>query len=179
MNRSSRRMAVSGMMVALGTAVRLLGGVLPIATFCCPALAGLVLLPLVFDGSRTHALSAWAVIALLSLMLCPDKEAALLFAFLGWYPVMKWWIDARIRRRWLRRLVKLAVWNACIAAMYALIFYVLKLDQVLADYEEMTRAMAALTLLLGNVTLAVYDVALVRFAAVYLRRLRPRLLKKP
>ena len=58
MNRSSRRMAVSGMLVALGTAVMLLGGVIPIATFCCPALAGLVLLPLVFDGSRTHALSA-------------------------------------------------------------------------------------------------------------------------
>ena len=58
MNRSSRRMAVSGMMVALGTAVMLLGGVIPIATFCCPALAGLVLLPLVFDCSRTHALSA-------------------------------------------------------------------------------------------------------------------------
>ena len=41
MNTSSRRIAVSGMMVALGAAVMLLGGVIPIATFCCPAIAGL------------------------------------------------------------------------------------------------------------------------------------------
>ena len=175
MNRSSRRMAVSGMMVALGTAVMLLGGVIPIATFCCPAIAGLALIPLVFDGSRTHALSAWAAIGLLSLMLCPDKEAALLFCFLGWYPVMKRWIDARLRRRWPRRLVKLAIWNLAVGAMYALVFYVLKLDQVLADYRDMTRAMTALMLVLGNVTLMLYDVALVRFALLYVRRLRPKL----
>ena len=177
MNRSSRRMAVSGMMAALGTAVMLLGGVIPVATFCCPAIAGLALLPLVFDCSRTHALSAWAAIALLSLMLCPDKEAALLFAFLGWYPVMKWWIDARLRRRWPRRRLKLLMWNAALGAMYALIFYVLRLDQVMADYQDMTRAMTVAMLLLGNLTLTLYDVALVRFAALYLRRIRPKLFK--
>ena len=104
MNKSSRKMAVSGMMVALGAAVMLLGGVIPLATFCCPALAGLVLIPLVFDCGRTHAWSAWAAISLLGLMLCPDKEAALLFAFLGYYPILKWDIDVRVRNPWLRRL---------------------------------------------------------------------------
>ncbi|MBQ6374681.1 MAG: hypothetical protein IJJ45_09390 [Clostridia bacterium] len=175
MNRSSRRMAVSSMMVALGTAVMLLGGAIPVATFCCPAVAGLVLLPLVFDCTRAHALSAWAAIGLLSLMLCPDKEAALLFVFLGWYPVMKWWIDARLRRRWLRRALKLVMWNAALAAMYAIIFYVLRLDQVLADYQSMTRAMAVAMAVLGNLTLALYDIVLVRFAALYIRRIRPKL----
>ena len=57
MNKSSRKMAVSGMMAALGAAVMLLGGVIPLATFCCPALAGLMLIPLVFDCGRTHAWS--------------------------------------------------------------------------------------------------------------------------
>ena len=177
MNQSSRRMAVSGMMVALGTAVMLLGGVIPVATFCCPAIAGLMLLPLIFDCTRVHALSAWAAIALLGLMLCPDKEAALLFLFLGWYPVMKWPIEARFRRKWPRRLLKLALWNLCIGIMYALIFYVLKLDQILADYQDMTRLMTAAMLLLGNATLMLYDIALTRFAVLYVRRLRPKLFK--
>ena len=177
MNQSSRRMAVSGMMVALGTAVMLLGGVIPLATFCCPALAGLMLIPLVFDCGRTYAWSAWAAIALLGLMLCPDKEAALLFVFLGYYPILKWDLDARLRRRWLRRLVKLLIWNIAIGAMYALIFYVLKLDAIMADYRDATLAMTAATLLLGNVTLAMYDVALLRFAAIYIARLRPRLFR--
>lgn len=175
MNRSSRRMAVSGMMVALGAAVMLLGGVIPLATFCCPALAGLLLIPLVFDCGRTHAWCAWAAIALLGLILCPDKEAALLFAFLGYYPVLKWDLDVKLRRRWVRRAVKFLLWNAAIGAMYALIFFVLKLDAIMADYRDATIAMTALTLLLGNVTLALYDVMLVRFAAIYIARFRPKL----
>jgi hypothetical protein len=62
-------MAVSGMMVALGAAVMLLGWVIPLATFCCPALAGFALIPLVFDCGRTLAWCGWAAIALLGLML--------------------------------------------------------------------------------------------------------------
>ena len=177
MNQSSRRIAISGMMAALGTAVMLLGGVIPIATFCCPAIAGIALIPLALDCPRSYALSAWAAIGLLSVMLCPDKEAALLFVFLGWYPEMKWPIEIKIRRPWPRRLIKLALWNLCIGAMYALIFFVLRLDQVLADYQEMTVWMTTLTLLLGNVTLAVYDVALSRFAVLYIQRLRSRLFR--
>ena len=175
MRANSRKMAVSGMMVALGAAVMLLGGVIPLATFCCPALAGFALIPLVFDCGRVYAWSAYAAIALLSLMLCPDKEAALLFVFLGYYPVLKWDIDVRIRRPWPRRLVKLALWNIAIGLMYALIFFVLKLDQIMADYRDATLAMTLLTLMLGNVTLMLYDVALVRFALLYVRRLRPKL----
>ena len=177
MNKSSRKMAVSGMMVALGAAVMLLGGVIPLATFCCPALAGLVLIPLVFDCGRTHSWSAWAAIALLGLMRCPDKEAALLFAFLGYYPILKWDIDVRFKNPWLRRLVKLLLWNVSIGAMYALIFYVLRIDQIIADYRDATLAMTAATLLLGNVTLALYDIVLLRFAAIYIARFRPRLFK--
>ena len=176
MRANSRKIAVSGMMVALGAAVMLLGGVIPLATFCCPALAGLALIPLVFDCGRTLAWCGWAAIALLGLMLCPDKEAALLFAFLGYYPVLKWDIDVKFARRpWLRRFVKLLLWNVAVGAMYALIFFVLRLDEIMADYMDATLAMTLLTLLMGNVTLALYDVALVRFASIYIVRFRPKL----
>ena len=153
----------------------LLGGVIPLATFCCPAMAGLALIPLALDCGRNYGLSAWAAVGLLSLMLCPDKEAALLFVFLGWYPVLKWPLEMKLRRPWPRRILKLAMWNLAIAAMYSLIFFVLRLDQIMADYQDMTRIMLALTLLLGNVTLAVYDVLLGRFALVYVRRFRSKL----
>ena len=177
MNASSRKIAVSGMMVALGAAVMLLGGVIPVATFCCPALAGLMLIPLVFDCGRRYAWGGWAAISLLGLMLCPDKEAALLFVFLGYYPVLKWDIDGKLRKKWPRRLAKLLLWNVAIAAMYALIFFVLRLDQIMADYQDATLIMTALMLLLGNLTLAVYDVVLVRFAMLYMARLRPKLFR--
>ena len=90
--------------------------------------------------------------------------------------MLKWDIDVRFARRaWLRRLVKLLLWNVAIGAMYALIFFVLRLDEIMADYMDATLAMTLLTLLMGNVTLALYDVALARFASIYIVRFRPKL----
>ena len=177
MRANSRRMAVSGMMVALGAAVMLLGGVIPLATFCCPALAGLALIPLVFDCGRTLAWCGWAAIALLGLMLCPDKEAALLFAFLGWYPAMKWKLDMKLPG-WKGVPVKLLIWNACAGAMAAMIFYVFRMDQVMAEYREMGRAMLIGFIVLANITLLVYDRLLGIMAVVYVKKLRPKVFKQ-
>ncbi len=176
MNKQTRRVAVSGMMVALATAILLMGGVIPAATFVGPALAGLLLIPVLAEGGRRMALGAWLAISALSLMLCADKEAALLFAFLGWYPPMKWTLDARLPG-WKGLPVKLLLWNLCAGAMAALIFFVFRMDQVIAEYKEMSRAMLAVFILLANVTLVLYDRLLDIMAVVYIRKLRPKLFK--
>jgi len=176
MNKQTRRVAVSGMMVALATAILLMGGVIPAATFVGPALAGLLLIPVLAEGGRRMALGAWLAISALSLMLCADKEAALLFAFLGWYPPMKWTLDARLPG-WRGLPVKLLLWNLCAGAMAALIFFVFRMDQVIAEYKEMSRAMLAVFILLANVTLVLYDRLLDIMAVVYIRKLRPKLFK--
>jgi hypothetical protein len=176
MNKQTRRVAVSGMMVALATAILLMGGVIPAATFAGPALAGLLLIPVLAEGGRRMALGAWLAISALSLMLCADKEAALLFAFLGWYPPMKFSLDARLPG-WKGLPVKLLLWNACAGAMAALIFFVLRMDQVIAEYREMSRAMLAVFILLANATLLLYDRLLNIMAILYVRKLRPKLFK--
>ena len=174
MKDNSRRLALSGMMTALATTVMLMGGVIPLATFTCPAIAGILLLPLVFDCGDRLALGAYVAVSALSLMLCADKEAALLFAFLGYYPVLKLRLE-RIARPGLRVAAKALVMGGAVAAMYALVFFVLRLDQVLADFAELSRAMLIVTVLLGAVTLALYDRMLTLFSIVYLKRIRPRL----
>jgi hypothetical protein len=176
MNKQTRRVAVSGMMVALATAILLMGGVIPAATFAGPALAGLLLIPVLAEGGRRMALGAWLAISALSLMLCADKEAALLFAFLGWYPAMKWTLESKLPG-WKSLPVKLLLWNACAGAMAALIFFVFRMDQVIAEYREMSRAMLAVFILLANVTLVLYDRLLNIMAVVYLKKLRPKLFK--
>ena len=176
MNKQTRRLAVSGMMVALATAILLLGGVIPAATFTGPALAGIVLIPVLAEGGRRMALGAWLAISALSLMLCADKEAALLFAFLGWYPAVKWQLDAKLPG-WRGLPVKLLLWNLCAGALAAMIFFVFRMDQVIAEYREMGRAMLIAFVLLANVTLVLYDRLMNILAAVYLKKLRPKLFK--
>ena len=46
---------------------------------------------------------------------------------------------------------------ALAGALLALIFFVLRMDQVIAEYREMSRAMLVAFALLGNVTLLLYD----------------------
>ena len=77
MRENSRRMALCGVMAALGAVIMLLGGVIPLSTFCCPALAGLVLLPVMAECGRRMARGVYAVIAVLGVVMGLDKAFGL------------------------------------------------------------------------------------------------------
>ena len=87
--RQSRKMALCGMMTALSAAVLSTGSLIPFATFAGPMLAMLCLLPILHDWGAKYALMVYAAAAVLALMLCADKELALFYAFLGWYPAVR------------------------------------------------------------------------------------------
>lgn len=173
--KASKKMALTGVLCALAVAVMLLGGLIPLATFCCPAVAAMLLVPVFVECGERLAWAAWGAVALLGLMLCPDKEAALLYVFIGHYPVLRWRLE-QIRGRLLRVLAKLGVFNLAVVAMYALCIFVFRLNQLFEDYLEMGLALTALCLLIGNVTLLLYDRLVDVFARLYVERLRRKLL---
>ena len=174
--KKSRKMALTGMLCALAVVIMMLGGVIPLATFCCPALAGLMLVPVFVECGEKLSWCAYAAIAVLSLILCPDKEAALLLAFIGYYPILRWRLD-QLRSRLLRVVAKLGVFNLAVLAMYALSILVLQMDQILREYQEMGLALTVACLLVGNVTLLLYDRLIAIMTALYVNRLRGRLMK--
>ena len=174
--KKSRKMALTGMLCALAVVLMMLGGVIPLATFCCPALAGLMLIPVFVECGEKLSWCAYAAIAALSLILCPDKEAALLLAFISYYPILRWRLD-QLRSRLLRVVAKLGVFNLAVLAMYALSILVLQMDQILREYQEMGLALTVACLLVGNVTLLLYDRLIAIMTALYVNRLRGRLMK--
>lgn len=174
--KKSRKMALTGMLCALAVVIMMLGGVIPLATFCCPALAGLMLIPVFVECGEKLSWCAYAAIAALSLILCPDKEAALLLAFIGYYPILRWRLD-QLRSRLLRVVAKLGVFNLAVLAMYALSILVLQMDQILREYQEMGLALTVACLLVGNITLLLYDRLIAIMTALYVNRLRGRLMK--
>ena len=174
--KKSRKMALTGMLCALAVVIMMLGGVIPLATFCCPALAGLMLIPVFVECGEKLSWCAYAAIAALSLILCPDKEAALLLAFIGYYPILRWRLD-QLRSSLLRVVAKLGVFNLAVLAMYALSILVLQMDQILREYQEMGLALTVACLLIGNVTLLLYDRMIAIMTALYVNRLRGRLMK--
>ena len=146
-------MALGGILTALAVVIMSMGTLIPVATYVCPMLCALILkLVLTYCGSRI----AWAwygAVAILSLLMAPDKEAAAVFAFIGYYPIVK----PKLDRRKLHWLWKGLLFNAAILSMYWLLMHLFGLDQITAEFEEMGIAMTAVTLLLGNVTFFLLD----------------------
>lgn len=164
----SRKAALCGMMAALSVVILCLGGLVPLATFACPMLAMLCLVPAVCEYGQGAALLLYGAAAILSLLLCPDKEIAFLYAFLGWYPPVRAWLD-RIPRA-VRWLVKCGLFTATVLVMYTLILRLFRLEAVVDEFSEYSTAMTAALLALGNVVFLAFDQVLARMAFVYRRR---------
>lgn len=173
---NTKKIALTGLLCALGAVIMLLGGVIPMATFACPMLAGLVLIPVFVECGQKLAYGAYIAIAVLGLILCPDKEAALLFAFIGHYPVLRWRLD-QLKSGLLRIIAKLGVFNICILIMYALVLWVFQMDQIIAEYREMGTVLTIVTLVIGNICLILYDRMIAVFTNLYVFKFRDKLIK--
>ena len=166
----STEIALCGMMTALAVVILCLGGLIPAATFCCPVLASLVLLPVMQRWGRRDAVLVWAASAILGLLLGPDKEAAALYAALGYYPAIRAGLDRK--RPALRWALKLLLFNGATIALYALLIFVLGLNALVEEYRATGTALLIATLALGNVVFVIYDFLLKRLERVLAARKR-------
>lgn len=150
---SAKEIALGGLMAALAVVIMCLGGLIPFATFVCPMFC-CILTKLVLSLCGKRIGWAWyGAVAVLSVLMAPDKEAAALFVFLGYYPIVKPWMDKH-KPSWLYKGI---LFNASILVMYWLLIQVMGLNEIAADYEELGQVMTAIMLVLGNVTFFMLD----------------------
>lgn len=146
-------MALGGILAAAAVVIMSLVGMIPINTYVVPVLC-MVLLQLVLKNCGKRVAWAWyAAVSVLGLLMCPDKEAAAVFVILGYYPILKPWLD---RRKW-KWLWKLLYFNAVTLLLYWALMYALGMEQLLAEFSGMGLWLTVLTLLLGNVTFVLID----------------------
>ncbi|MCI8438286.1 MAG: hypothetical protein HFF73_02045 [Oscillospiraceae bacterium] len=165
--RQSRKMALCGMMTALSAAVLSTGSLIPFATFAGPMLAMLCLLPILHDWGAKYALMVYAAAAVLALMLCADKELALFYAFLGWYPAVRPRLAPLPRP--VRILLKCAMFTLAMAVMYLLIIFLFQMEAVAEEFAGYSTLMLALLVVLGNTSFLLLDVLLLRMSVLYAR----------
>ena len=174
-NQASRKTALCGITAALMIVVMMMGSLLPLATYACPMLAGALIIPIVWEmGSRTGGL-VYLAVSLLSILMAPDKEAVFLFVFLlGWYPIARPKLQ-HIRNKVVRWIVKLVLCNLAAVLTYTFLLFVLTMPDLQAEFADWTILFLAGFLLLGNVTLVLYDMVLGRLGDFYVRKIRPKL----
>ena len=141
------------MFAALAVVVMSLGTILPVATYVCPVFC-MLLLQMVVRLTDIRMGWAWyGAVAILSLLLAPDKEAAAVFLALGYYPIVKPKLDS-VKGTWLW---KGLLFNGSILSLYWIMLKLIGMERLVEEVSGMGMVMTALLLVLGNVIFFLLD----------------------
>ena len=145
--------ALGGMLAAAAVVLMSIGTIIPVATYAAPVLCMVLGRTVLKICGKRIAWAWYGAVAILSLLLAPDKEAAAVYLVLGYYPVVKPKLD-RMRVSWLW---KGLLFNGSILALYWVLLQIIGMQQLLSDFEGMSIFLYAILLILGNVTFFMLD----------------------
>lgn len=163
---SAGRTALVGVLSAGGLAVLWLACLTPSGRTGITAAAGLFPVAAVLLAGRAAGWLCWAVIALLGLLLLPNKAVSLMFAlFLGLYPVAKSRLE-QLRQRGLEWVLKLLLFNGA----FLLLWYGLR-GLLGLSLPEWLAGRTWLVLPAANLVFVCYDIGLSKLIALMAARL--------
>lgn len=145
--------ALGGMLAAAAVMLMCVGTIIPVATYAAPVLCMMLGQTVLKICGRRMALAWYAAVAVLSLFLAPDKEAAAVYLTLGYYPVVK----PRLDRTHVKWLWKGLLFNSSILVLYWVLLKIIGMEQLLSDFEGVGLVIYAVLLTLANVTFFLLD----------------------
>ncbi len=174
--KNSAKTALGGMISALSLTIMLLTAVIPYLTYALPAISGALLVLMVIEINKKWAFCAYAAISILSFLILPDKEAAMMYvAFFGYYPVLKPLLESKISNNKLCWIIKGLVFNVAVVIAYLVIVNVFGIP--LEEMEEYGKWGIVILLLMGNVMFVLYDICITRLVTLYLKKWQKRFRK--
>lgn len=178
----SAKIAIGGMTAALSV-VLMLPTVMGLWTYALPAFAGILIMFTVIELDKKWATGIFIAVSILSLMLLPNKEAAVFYVcFFGNYPILKAIIEGKRMPRALEYIIKIVLFNISVllATFIMLKVFGMPMEEFL-DIEGETGWLAKyaipVTLGLGNITFIAFDFMLTMFVSAYLRTWQKRFRK--
>jgi len=177
-SKKSSQIALGGMFSALCLVLMLLTGIIPFGIFALPALAGAMLVAVVVEMGAKTAVMVYVSVSLLSAFVVADRAAALMFIlFLGYYPILKAKLE-NIHPRLIEMAAKFAIFNLSVIASYIAAMYLFGVREMFGQMDVFGQFAPVVLLVVGNAMFFVYDIALTRYASLYMHRLHRRLLRK-
>ena len=152
-NTATKQVALGGILAALAISMMSLGSLIPLSTYVCPMLCAVICQIVTrFYGKRT----AWIwylAVSMLCFFLCADQEAATVFLFLGYYPIVKDRFDT-LPVSWA---FKALLFNTSIVAVCYFQVYILGMEEILSDASRAAVILLVLFLVIGNITFFLLD----------------------
>lgn len=168
----TKKITLSAMMVALSTAIMLLGAVVEVFDLSVCAIASLLVVFIYLEIGSYYPWLVWICTTLATALIYPGSaiwvEYALIF---GLYPLIKAYIERMPRWSWL--IVKLIYINVVIWGIFCVCEFLLGIP----FFEEGGQILAIITYVLSNVAFVAYDFFIMVMVRFYLDKLRPRFKK--
>ena len=167
--KKTSKIALSAVFAALSVALMALVSIIPNLELALPAISGLFVAVIVIEINKKWALGVWAAVSVLSLIVVPNKEAAIIYAvFFGYYPVLKSVLESKTPRA-VEYIIKV------LTLSYFLMIKFMGIDPDLPDFLGKW-AIPAIALL-GIIAFLLYDYALSKLITFYCLRLSSKLRK--
>ena len=171
--KTTSKITFCALLSALAVSIMLLS-YFPYFTYAVPAVAGLAGLVVLIEIGGKWPLFTYIVTAALSLIFA-EPEAKFMYVLLfGYYPVLKAYIE-RIESKVLQYVIKFAVFNAAVLAVYFITVKILGLP--LDDFGALGKWGIVAFFMLSNITFYFYDIVLVRVASLYFKKIHPNIKK--
>ncbi len=157
---NTKKVALGGTLSALSLTLMLVGSILPFSEYITVVLAGLVLVIVSGELGLRYAFTVYCVVALLSSILLPSKELAMLFVMLfGYYPLIKYRLDSLGRLG--GAIAKLALFNISMTITYLVLLYLFTTSKLLESFEDSNLYLDSLGRLGGAIAkLALFNISM-------------------
>ena len=118
--KKTSKIALSAVFAALSVALMALVSIIPNLELALPAISGLFVAVIVIEVDKKWALGVWAAVSLLSLIVVPNKAAAIIYAvFFGYYPVLKSVLESKTPRA-VEYIIKILTFSVVMSLSYFL-----------------------------------------------------------
>lgn len=170
--KKTKKIAFCGIIASLSIVLMFSTGLFPIASYAIPSIAGCMLIAVVIEAGLKWGFAVYAVTAVLSTFIVPDKDAMLFYiSFAGYYPVL-YAVLSRIANKKLRVIAKLAVFNAAMIIQACISIYIFKLP--IEELMELGKYGIVIALVVLNAVFIIYDRSLDGLIVWYLKIIRPK-----
>ena len=174
----SYRIALGGIISSLCILCMFLTGVIPMFYLLLPMAASGLIYTMALETSPYWGFLTYVSVGLLSLIITPNKDAALVFLmFFGYYPLLRPKID-RAMPRLLAVILRFGVFNAAVLAFFWGSVYLLGADELLESLGDYGKYGAYILLGIANVMFVSYDYIIAVFPEIYRRKLKQRISPK-
>ena len=168
-SKHTRNIAFTSILSALSVVFLCIGIFLPTLDLVAAMIASYAVILTVCELGRGYAVGVFASSAVLGLIIAPQNSAALFYAvFMGYYPILKSFIEVKLRKRIAAIAVKLLSFNV---AFFIILFVGIKFFA----FEKFIGWYAIGIVVLAEFAFILYDIALTKIIFIYFRTARARL----